>query len=1331
MRSSKVLFLVLLALCGPSCLPGKTPNAAGPEADFYQQADEKAQEIAERLRSAGIRRSRPHTDALEAQEDQNRQRAIENYRALLAEPEALDPPVLESALLNMAHLTFESCLARHRKDMHKYDENYRNFQLGHTTTRPEAPRYDFREAKSLYHQFLDRYPDSAFRPEVLYNLAYAYGEEGDLDRSVELFGEIALSFPGVRFAPEAYLRLGEHHFELNEFDRAEQYYEKVLELGETPLYEKALFKLGWCAYAKQDIEQAQERFARLLDLYSPQSRKKPGDLYRESIEILAKILAEQGAARALDAFLRERRDPDYAMELALQLGDYLRETSRFQDAIETYQRILTTFPKDARAPFVEKSLIESLRLENRSTEAETREAALADRYGRGTPWDAANSDPDLRSRVDALIRDILTSRVVAHHRQARERKDPVEYDKAIRLYENYLRYFPDDQAAYENRFRLAECLFEAERLERAAAEYDKVAREERFLEYRGKASLRRIQCLEMLRARKQVELDALLAAYQDYVEQNPSDEQARTFLFKQGEILFNAARYLEAAAAFERILQVDPAGSRVVRAWTLIVEAYFAAGQYPEVAAWTERILARELPLSGAERRRIEQLRALARFDVARRNEQEGKWSEAAEQYRVLAEESPDSPVAPDALFSAALCYERANDRPTAAVCLERIVSRYPESKYTGDALLLPLPYYEETGQWDRILDHLARLYQRDPQDPVARENLYKLGRKLRNKGEQERAREVFSLYAKRYPQDSGRILEITYTLAEMDEEQGAASEALAGYRRFLETYERLFKSDPTLSVDPVSLSKAQYRVLDPLFQAYRGIRLVEPLKTNLARKQKLMDQLVEGYVKTARHGSGEYSTASAFRIGEIYEDFARSLLESPVPRDLTPEEVPIYRELLGQQASPFREKALRAYRVTLEKAREKGILDRWVLASYDRLSAMEPTLYPSLLEDSPVPWVEHWGEKRSLVRSIEWSPSRSFSKGKAKTFQDRLDQILKTLQEPVPGHNLERRRLEEAAQEFSELLAKEPTLYEVHFNLAVLSHMLGDKGSARREYEIALQQNPKIGFAHLNLAVLDLEQGDPKSASTHLEELVRLSPEYAGAHYLLGVARARIGDGPGAAASFERAASLLPQFLDPHVELADLLFQSASPEKSMDHVRLVLDHPKAGARVLRKLAAVLLEQNRLDEAVEACSKALESREARYEDWNNRAVAFLRKGLLQEAEADLLEAVAKGPNRPEALNNLGIIHASRKAFREALSTFLEAGRKDPAFAPALLNAAVIYGQYLGDTESMTTYLNRYLEKGGTHQREFLQTWLGAARGQVKPAPGTVEDQTSD
>ncbi len=1327
----KPLFPVLLLLCGPSCLPGTASHPAGPKTDLYTQADEKAQEISGRLRAAGLRQGRPDTAALEAQEDQNRRRAIENYRALLAEPEGLEPSVLESALLHLAHLTFESCLARHRKAMHAYEESYRGYQLGHTTARPEPPRYDFSEAKTLYQQFLDRYPDSPSRPEVLYNLAYAYGEEGDLDRSVELFGEIALHFPGARFSAESYLRLGEHHFELNEFDRAEQYYKKVLELGPHPLYEKALFKLGWCAYAKQDTELAQKHFGTLLDLYSPQSQKKPGDLYRESVEILAKILSEQGAARALDSFLRQRGYPGYGMDLALQLGDYLRETSRFQDAIETYQWILAAHPNDPRAPVAEKSLIESLRLDNRPAEAEAREATLADRYGRGTAWDRANPDPDLRAQVDTLIRDILSNQIVAHHRKARDRKDPAEYDKAVQLYENYLRYFPDDQAAYENRFRLAECLFESGRIDRAAAEYDKVAREERFLEYRHRASLRRIQCLEILRSRNQIDLDALLAAYRDYLEQNPGDEQARTFLFKQGEILFNASRYLEAAAVFERILQAEPAGPGTVRAWTLIVESYFAAGRYPEVAAWTERILTRNLPLGSGERRRVEQLRALARFEVARQHEQQEDWAEAAEQYRVLAQESPDSPIAPDALFNAALCYEKAGNRSGAADCLERIVSLYPESKHAGNALLLPLPYYEEIGRWDRILDHLERLYQRDPRNDTARENLYKLGRKLRSKGQAEQAREVFALYAKRYPQDSARALEIAYTLAEMDDERGAASEALAGYRRFLETHERLIRADPSLPVDAAALSKAQYRVLDPLFQEYLAVRLVEPLQANLARKQKLLDRLVDGYVKTARFGSGEFSTASAFRIGEIYEEFGRSLLESPLPKDLTPEEVPIYRQLLEQQAAPYREKALAAYRVTLEKAREKGILDRWVLASYDRLSSVNPEAYPPLLEDSPVPWVERWSEKRSLVRSIEWNPSRSFSRKKADTFQSQLNEVLKALQDrPVGGRSLERGRLQEAVKTLTQLLAKEPSLYEVRFNLAVVFHMLGDTASARREYEIALQQNPRIGYARLNLAVLAFEQGDLQAASAHLEELVRLSPEHAGGHYMLGVARARTGDGPGAVASLEQAASLLPQFLDPHVELADLLFRSGAAEKAMDHVRLVLDHPKAGTRVLRKLAWILLERNRLDEAVEASSRALEGREAGYEDWNNRAVAYLRKGLLRDAEADLLEAVARAPNRPEALNNLGIVYASRKAARDALSSFLEAEQKDPAFAPALLNAGVIYGQYLGDTESMTSYFSRYLEKGGARRRNLLEAWLRTAQGQAEHSSGTMKDRAT-
>ena len=1316
-RFGPVLLLtpaLLLGLVQFACATRGEPPSAKP--DLLAQADKKAQVIEERLRAQGSQGELKASRDLENEEEQNRNRAIENYRALLADRDALDASTLESALINLGHLVFEQCLAQHRRGMQAYDEGYKEFQLGHSLSRPSPPLYDFRPARQIYEEFLQKFPDSPRRSEVLYNMAYSYEEEGDLDKAVSLFGEVALAGRETRFSPEAFMRLGEHHFELNEFDRARQYYGKVLDLGETPLYEKALFKIGWCDYAEEQTDEARKAFARLLDLYAPQGGKKRGDLYRESLEVLAKILSETGGATALEGFLREHRNPPYGLDLSVQLGDHFRETSRFKDAIETYQEILRTYGSHASAPFVEKSLIECLRVERRTSEAESLEATLANRYGRQTPWDLANPDPELRGQVDALLREILSNQIVAHHRNARERKDPNEYEKAIQLYENYLKYFPQDEKAYENRFLLAECLFETGRFERAAEEYERISKEENFLEYRERASSKRLQCLEALRSQNRVEIDSLLAAYQDYIELNPGSDQVPLLLFKQGEILFNASRHVESAALFQRIIREYPQYANAPRAWLLALESYFAAANYPELEQWAERILTRDLALDAAQRGRVEHLLQLARFELARAEEQKGNWAAAAESYRRLAEEAPGGQVAPDALFNAAVCYQKAEDIASAAACFEKIVTLYPQSKYHGDALLVPLTYYEQSEQWDRILEHLDRIYQKDPKSPLAQESLYKTARKLRSKGQDERAREVFTLYANRYPQDSAKRLEIAYLQAEMDEKRGAFQEALAGYRRFLDDYEKTRKSDPALSVDPFSLACAQFRVLEPTFQDYGGIQLREPLKQNLAKKQALLDRLVDGYMKTAQYGAGEYATASAYRVGEVYENFWKSFLESQVPGDLSQEELAVYRDLLKQQATPYLEKAVAAYRVTLEKAREKNVFNPWVLSSYSHLSALDPEHYPSLFQDSPVAWEDTWTEKRSLIRKIDQSQPRVFSAEKAKSIQSKLDQVLQTLQGSSQGQNLERSRIEQAIQVLHQLLQKEPTLFEAHFNLGVLYQMQGETGKAKLEYQTALKQNPQIPLAHLNLGIVSLQEGDAPAAEQHMRELALLSPEYAGAYYLLGVSRIRQKSYAQALDPLNKAVSLLPQFLDPYVELGEVHAKLGKTVEALASYRTVLEHPKAGSRVLRKLGCRLLEEGHLDEAIRAYSRILEGEEAQYDDWNNRGVAFLRKGSRADARADFVEAIEKGPQRPEALNNLGILYAAEKAYDKSVSCFLESDRKQPSFQPALLNAGIVYGEFLKDMEKATEFIRRYLEQGGSRQKDLLAGWIAGSQG---------------
>ncbi len=1282
-----------------------------PSEDLFQRAEENAEEISQRMHREETETRKASPKETVESENQNRTRAIQKYRALLAGKNRLDPATVEVSMLNLAHLIFERCLAGYRDDMRSYDDAYRQYQLGYKSAEPDTlPRYNFEAAREAYNAFLEAFPDSKYRAEVIYNLAYSYEEEGDLDRAVSLYDELALTSPTAAFAPEISLRLGEHSFETNRFKKAIEYYEKVLALGDTPQYEKALFKIGWSHYAMDQFEEAEASFARVLALNTKRTEDRQGDLYQESLEILAKILSETGGATALEAFLKTHKSPAYGLDLSVELGAYFQETARYGEAIDTYREILDTYPNASQAPFVEQSLIESLKTEKRYAEAQGLQASMIDRYGSGTAWDQANQDLDLRRQVDDILQEALNQELIAHHKLARETKDPKEYEKTIALYGKMLAYFPEGEKAYETRFLFAECLYESGRLEEAASQYKQVADVETFARYRDKAASKRIQCLEALRAEERIDVDTLLVAYEDYLRMDPESEKAIPILFKQGEILFNAGRYEPAALIFREIIETRPKNKDVLRAWILELEALFEGGQYVALEQRARDLEQQPFDLTEKQKNRTEHLLRFAQFQQARVDQEAGNYIQAAERFERLVEEAPQIEIAPDALFNAAVSYEQAAEPSKAAACYEKIVLNYPTSEHYADSLLAPLAYYEKTEQWDRLLLHLEKLYQKDPKSSLAKETLYKLGKRFYKNENYPKARQIFAQYVQHYPADTSRKLEIVYLETLMSEAEGNKQDAMEGYSRFLTAYGSARASEPSLTVDPLYLATARFRTLDPVYEEYLSVQLQEPLKQNLARKQSLLDRVVSGYVETIKSGAGEYALASAYRVGEAYQDFWKALLTSEMPGGLSAEEKGVYRELLKEQGEPYREKALASYEITLQKAQDKGVFNEWVLKTYNRLASLDPDRYPPMLQDALV-WKEAWQPKRSLVRTIDLSEPRAFSSKQAASLQSALDKVLNDLQKGMKKGKLDRSTILRSVQLLHELVEKEPTLYEVYFNLGILYQIIGENERGRRAYKESLKQHPRNPVAHLNLGILELEEGNLQEAERGFKELSLLSPKYAGAFYLLGVCKSKRGEYEKAIEPLQKAIALLPQFLDPYVELGRVQKELGQEEDARKSFLNVLKNPKASPRVLRMLAYRLMEVGWIEESIAAYTHILQGEEPTYGDWNNRGVAYRRQGDGKRARKDIVQASELDSNRPEAFNNLGRIYVEGESYDYAASSLLKALEIDPSFLPALLNAAVVYGQYLDDMERATDYLRQYLENGGTMQRDMFRGWL--------------------
>ena len=82
-------------------------------------------------------------------------------------------------------------------------------------------------------------------------------------------------------------------------------------------------------------------------------------------------------------------------------------------------------------------------------------------------------------------------------------------------------------------------------------------------------------------------------------------------------------------------------------------------------------------------------LKTSALSGVAASLEQQGKYAEAAAQYKKTVAKNPDAPMASYFILRAARCFEKAQDSTDARMLYDRLAVDYPESQEKDDALML------------------------------------------------------------------------------------------------------------------------------------------------------------------------------------------------------------------------------------------------------------------------------------------------------------------------------------------------------------------------------------------------------------------------------------------------------------------------------------------------------------------------------------------------------------------------------------------------------------------------------------------------------------------
>lgn len=808
----------------------------------------------------------------------------------------------------------------------------------------------------------------------LYLQARAFTLQGKKEEAENALKQLFASAPNGLIAEETTYRLGEITFERGKYAEAIGYYQPLLDHPESYLYRRALYKTAWSHFR---LGHPKEVIPRVLQLWfpaeqeaSPESdascRTAPdAEERREHLRLLALALQSDGEAPRLIDWVREK-SPAEGFSLVSEMVKYQTEEGRKKEAAQLSQAWVSAYPLYAETPLLHRTLIDLLSEPSLVSNADAVQARISfiEKYQPDTPW--AHENGDRIEAIKPLLKEQLRFLMTHFHVEAKKAQRAALYQKALPWYDLYLQRFPAEKETGEVRFLYGELLGEMKEERRAAENYRASAYLDPPHPLASEAAYREILILERLFRPTDPDL---WEGYARFIQGYPSDLRIAQIYLKQAEVAFQekdydkSRQFAEAVAAEGGPHGCSKEAQRNCPLWIaaqkLIVQGYLNEKEYPHAIKHIKRLLyrsaEREMPLPEKETTALRNLLILSQYQQGEALKQQGLSLDAAASFSAAYREDNQNELAPLALFESASLWEAGGEKAKAEEAFVAFATRYPQSALRQPALLRLASIYEES---DR-LGAAAEIYEeagRQRTDPAFA--VQALG-------------QAITLYEKMGAWEKVSLLALQW----IERSQGNRERQIEGMVRGAEAKLKLGqeKAAEKILTDAVNLSaphavakkptklsesasfyaaKAHLLLADIGIKRYEEIQLVAPLERNLQKKKALFDKLLHDYGRAADYPSPILVVAATHRMGEVFEEFSRALLQSERPGKLSREEREAYDRLLTEQALPYLEKAEEAYKQNIDWAKKAGVESEWVERSRERFQSIHQQIESSRSRD-------------------------------------------------------------------------------------------------------------------------------------------------------------------------------------------------------------------------------------------------------------------------------------------------------------------------------------------------------------------------------------------
>lgn len=848
---------------------------------------------------------------------------------------------------------------------------------------PVEQKSYYLDAIKSYREILEKYPNSPDNAEILYQLAKAYDMEGDQDEALIMLAQLTERHPLYENIAEAQFRKGDILFNRAQYAEAEIAYRSVTLHAEAKFNLNAHYMLGWSLYKQLRFRQAMDSFVHVLNQRLAQApsiaelEKSDQSLVTDTLHAVSLSLDKLAGAATIET-LPELRDQPYVWMLYDNLGQYYLEKELYEASADSYRLFVKNHPNQDLTPILHQKMIETYVTGSFPRQAFAEKENYVEAYGVYSDYAdrrggvGENIMPTMQSYLDELARNYHASGQELQSEIADLQDDDKKprlapekiaekiadldiqalgaLEKAAFYYRQFVDTFPANEKLDEYIFLRGEALFAARMYDLSIPDYERVAYEGSTPiadEYGANAGYAAIVAYEnhIGELKREREINSwrarAVSSMLRFAEKYHQDQRSPS-------VLTNAAEYIFSLEDFSRSLQVatdlinnnvdlDPELKKT--AYGIQAHSFFKLERFDE--AGESYLLQRQLVEQGSEEHtQISERLASAVYKHSETIIAADDKVAAVEELLRLKALTPDSPVRITAQYDAATLLIELQDWTRAIGELRELRELYPEHELAIEFPRKLAFALEKNEDWTAAAKEYLQLSEQDPDLELRRESLFLAATMFENNEDFNTAITHLKSYNKLYPQPFSTMMEARFKLANNYEKLADTDKRLYWLQQLVEGDSEAGSRRTDRSTWLGAWANAEYG--DYYGEQFSNIALSLPLDKSLPLKNEQLEQATNRYQAAADSGVFEFVTLSAYKIGELYQQFAAALRQSPRPAGLSAEEQTLYAEIIEEQAQPFDDLAVELHQSNIQRAWE-GEYNQWIGRSFSMMGQLKP----------------------------------------------------------------------------------------------------------------------------------------------------------------------------------------------------------------------------------------------------------------------------------------------------------------------------------------------------------------------------------------------------